>query len=83
MPNDPEIGEELQPSQLEVNTVVVMKAEHRSEFITAWVMERGIDFVAMSMEVIRTTLILKIRPDGTAVDELQRPIRFYRYLGEI
>jgi len=77
-----EMGRELKASELQVKTVVILSRDGLRG-VTAWVSMVGADFAAFEMGEIKTTLILRRLADETLVDDTDRQVRVFEYLGEV
>lgn len=86
-----EIGRELKPSELKVNTVVVVKPPTPERFgskefyITVWVTVVDLEgkLVAFTAGVLRNTILNRITDEGIIVDDQDREVKVYEYLGEV
>jgi hypothetical protein len=78
----PEWGRELLAHELQVKTVVIFSRDGFTAF-SAWVREVCGEFVALKMGVISTMLILRRLPDGTLVDDTNKQIHIYEYVGKV
>lgn len=78
----PEMGEELAPGDLQVETIVFLRAIHRPDIaITAWVDTVAETFATFYMGATNTTLGLRIK-GGKFFDDMNHRIYVHRYLGE-
>jgi hypothetical protein len=80
----PEIGRELRASDLRPNTVVVVRPPgHDDLSITLWVSAVTQDSVTFFAGDLNWMVINLVRPDGTIVDDKERVVRVFEYLGKI
>ena len=80
--NAEEMGRELKASELQDGTVVILSRDGLTGF-TAWVELRILDIVVFGMGEIKTTLILRRLADETLIDDTQKQVHVFEYLGEV
>ena len=77
-----EVGRELLAQELVVKTVVLLTRDGFT-FVTTWVREVSQEYALFWMGETRTVLALRIQVDGTLVDDTNRQVHVYEYLGEV
>lgn len=78
-----EIGRELKVSELKPGTVVVIQPPGRKSCVTMWVQAVDAKHVMFYAGEMHWHVLNFVQPDGTIVDDQQRPVRVFEYLGEI
>lgn len=78
-----EIGEELEPNQLQPETVVVLRANHRPDvMITAWFLAMEDGYAMFHMGETKMTLVARVQ-NGKLFDDTNHQIHVYRWKGDI
>lgn len=77
-----EIGRELTADELQINKVVVIKPPGHNVFITMWVTAIDEHTVVFHSATLRWTVI-NFRKDGKIVDDQNREVHVFQYLGRL
>ncbi len=82
MEHNPDIGRELKADELEAATIVVIKSPDRDFYVTMWVAAIDHDSVTFFSAIANWHVINARQPDGTIVDDQNREVHVFEYLGE-
>jgi hypothetical protein len=78
-----EVGRELKADDLKERQVVVIAPPGYNLICTMWVEHIDAQIVVFWSNILRWHVINFRKPDGTIVDDQNRPVKVFEYLGEV
>jgi len=78
-----DVGRELRPDELRPRSIVVVHPPGSpGVLLTMWVLAANGGYVTFYSGVTNTAVVNRIRGDGKLVDDRDRVVRVFEYLGE-